>query len=124
GGKREGAAEHVLPESIREGTVRVRDENLKPLYLHELLMSKFMRTVAAEDASKGKSAVSDSESSDSGSDSDSDSDSEMETEAKAQKPAFQSPALIFTKSDESAPRLTRLRTRLLPSLAPLLGTLT
>lgn len=97
------------------------------------------------DSSSGSDSDSDSESdsdsdsnssSDSGSDSgssSSDSDSSSESEAdepkpKAKVPAtkgkFASSALIFTKSNEAALRLSRLLAILVPGLAHLIGTLT
>ncbi|KAL2109945.1 hypothetical protein VUR80DRAFT_1811 [Thermomyces stellatus] len=107
GGERADKAEHVLPMKLREYAIRLKDENLKPLYLNELLLSDRLRA--------GQAASPEVES---GSDSDSDSDSSVS------KAAFTSTALIFTKSNESALRLTRLLSHLSPALASLTATLT
>lgn len=137
-------AEHSLPEELREYAVRVHDANLKPLYLLDLLRSRHMATGDAENehlATKAQSdASSDTSSDDSSSESDSDSDStssasssESDTTSTPRKPPSRtlpsrhSPlprALIFTKSNESALRLSRLLALLDPSLAAQIGTLT
>ncbi|PKS05540.1 hypothetical protein jhhlp_008057 [Lomentospora prolificans] len=122
GRKGKTQAEHVLPESLQEATIRLKDENLKPLFLHELLMSSHMRATT-EPELKTATPASSSSSSSSDSDSDSGSDSDSDTEAP-KADLFPTTALIFTKSNESALRLSRLLTLLNPSLAPILGTLT
>lgn len=109
GGERGDKAEHVLPEKLKEYAIRLRDENLKPLYLNELLLSDRLRA--------GPAAAPEAEA-------ESDSDSDSDTDSGAAKPTFTSTALIFTKSNESALRLTRLLTHLSPSLASLTATLT
>lgn len=128
GGERAAGVDHVLPEKLREYTIRLRDENLKPLYLNELLLSDHLRNALTPPNPESESeSDSDSESdseSDSGSDSSSDSDAGSKKKSPATKPAFNTTALIFTKSNESALRLTRLLTHLTPSLAPLIATLT
>lgn len=130
GGERAAGVEHVLPERLKEYAIRLRDENLKPLYLNELLLSDHLRNALTPPKSESDSdSDSDSDSSsDSDSDSDSNSDSDADSKKKkkspATKPAFNTTALIFTKSNESALRLTRLLTHLSPTLAPLIATLT
>jgi ATP-dependent RNA helicase DDX51/DBP6 len=84
--------EHVLPSSLKEATLTIRsqDEDLKPLYLHDLLMSHHLQSKSGGDL-PGPLAYT---------------------------------TLVFTKSNESALRLSRLMVLLDPSLAPLIGTLT
>ncbi|EEY19503.1 ATP-dependent RNA helicase dbp6 [Verticillium alfalfae VaMs.102] len=143
GGKADGAtqvAEHTLPSSLKEFATRVYDTRLKPLYLLDLLQGKHLlsptdtasknkktpaKTAAAaaaadddDTSSEDESDTSSDGSSDTSSDSDSDSDSDTP------KASFKKTALIFTKSNESAIRLSRLLSLLAPSLAPLIGTLT
>ncbi|KAI1633861.1 P-loop containing nucleoside triphosphate hydrolase protein [Biscogniauxia mediterranea] len=120
-------AEHHLPELLEEAAIRVKDPNLKPLFLLDLLQSGNIL---------GAQAVidSDDETSSSGSDSDSESDSDSDTSVDAgPKPSRAPPStspqtpsvLIFTKSNETALRLSRLLALLSPkNLSPLLGTLT
>ncbi|RSL62375.1 hypothetical protein CEP54_005795 [Fusarium duplospermum] len=143
-------AEHSLPVLLKEHAIRVHDTNLKPLYLLELLRSQDMlmaspnkdedaaKTDEAEesDTSSSSDSSSDSDSSDSDSDatsdtsSDSDSDSDSESESKSKRSSGRSlkshipVSLIFTKSNESALRLSRLLALLDPSLASHIGTLT
>ncbi|KOS22575.1 ATP-dependent RNA helicase dbp6 [Escovopsis weberi] len=142
-------AEHSLPGELREFAIRVHDANLKPLYLLDLLRGPHMTEAAgtedskpaldaadaadaaASDTSSDTSSDSDSDSdsssdsdtsSDSDSDSDSGSDSKKEEEEKKNKTLPMS--LIFTKSNESALRLSRLLALLDPSLAAHTATLT
>ncbi|KAL6861030.1 P-loop containing nucleoside triphosphate hydrolase protein [Trichoderma novae-zelandiae] len=145
-------AEHSLPEELREYAVRVHDANLKPLYLLDLLRSQHMVTDGDDDeaaknehpATKAQSdagsdsddSSSDSDSSDSDSDSDTSSTSssgsdttrppsKTQTRPKPSPPSTTIPrSLIFTKSNESALRLSRLLVLLDPSLATQIGTLT
>ncbi|RSL71684.1 hypothetical protein CEP53_001446 [Fusarium sp. AF-6] len=143
-------AEHSLPVLLKEHAIRVHDTNLKPLYLLELLRSQDMlmaspnkdedaaKTDEAEesDTSSSSDSSSDSDSSDSDSDaisdtsSDSDPDSDTEPESKSKRSSGRSLkshipiSLIFTKSNESALRLSRLLALLDPSLASHIGTLT
>lgn len=136
--------EHVLPESLQESAIKIRDPSLKPLYLVDLLNSVHMMPVnGSEDAETKDAQDDDSSSSDSESDSgssgsdsssdDSDSDSaSSDTSARSTprpKPAstkkpFRTTVLIFTKSNETAIRLSRLLALLSPQLAPLIGVLT
>ncbi|KAJ4326044.1 ATP-dependent RNA helicase dbp6 [Fusarium piperis] len=136
-------AEHSLPVSLKEHAIRVHDTNLKPLYLLELLRSQDMLMASpnkdedsakpdeAEESDTSSSSDSDSDSdatSDTSSDSDSDSDSEPESKSKRSSgrslKSHVPVSLIFTKSNESALRLSRLLALLDPSLASHIGTLT
>jgi len=114
GGGDEGS-EHVLPTTLKEGTLRFRDENLKPLYLHELLMSHHLKKAAGGSAPAQETAAP--------SPTPEPSDSEDKPSEDANIP-IEYTALVFTKSNESALRLSRLLALLNPSLGPLIGTLT
>ncbi|KAF5643907.1 ATP-dependent RNA helicase dbp6 [Fusarium tjaetaba] len=145
-------AEHSLPVSLKEHAIRVHDSNLKPLYLLDLLRSQDMLMASpnkdeeepkAEEAEDSATSSNSSSSSDSDSDPDSDSDttsdtssdissdSNSDTESSA-KPKVSGRtlksripiSLIFTKSNESALRLSRLLALLDPSLTDHIGTLT
>ncbi|KAL2129383.1 hypothetical protein VTI74DRAFT_7879 [Chaetomium olivicolor] len=144
------AGEQSLPPLLKEYAIKVREPSLKPLYLVDLLNSKHLVPVngdtVSDDVSMG-SETSESEPSDAESDSDapssssssssssSDSDSDRESEAEVTKRkqpgtitksklTLPTTVLIFTKSNESALRLSRLLALLMPHLAPLIGTLT
>ncbi|KZL83565.1 dead deah box helicase [Colletotrichum incanum] len=146
-------AEHTLPTLLKESAIRVHDANLKPLYLIDLLLgghlmsetaSKTVSSPAGEDDDNDDTSSSDDSSdtsseagpdsdsdSDTSSDSDSDSSSDASSNAAAAAPKtktartlFTTTALIFTKSNESALRLSRLISLLHPSLAPSIATLT
>ncbi|KAF5241381.1 hypothetical protein FANTH_9124 [Fusarium anthophilum] len=141
-------AEHSLPLSLKEHAIRVHDTNLKPLYLLDLLRSQDMLMASpnkgedepkAEEAEDSDTSSDSSSSSDSDSDSDatsdtssdtsSDSDSDIETNTKSKVSGRTLKShipisLIFTKSNESALRLSRLLALLDPSLADHIGTLT
>ncbi|KAF5565450.1 ATP-dependent RNA helicase dbp6 [Fusarium phyllophilum] len=141
-------AEHSLPVSLKEHAIRVHDTNLKPLYLLDLLRSQDMLMASpnkdeeepkAEEAEDSATSSNSSSSSDSDSDSDttsdtssdtssdSDSDTEASTKPKVSGRTLKSHipiSLIFTKSNESALRLSRLLALLDPSLADHIGTLT
>ncbi|KAF5576259.1 ATP-dependent RNA helicase dbp6 [Fusarium pseudoanthophilum] len=139
-------AEHSLPVSLKEHAIRVHDSNLKPLYLLDLLRSQDMlmaspnrdkeepKAEEAEDltTSSNSSSSSDSDSdttSDTSSDTSSDSDSDTESSAKPKVSGRTLKShipisLIFTKSNESALRLSRLLALLDPSLTDHIGTLT
>lgn len=136
--------EHVLPESLQESAIKIRDPSLKPLYLVDLLNSVHMMPVNGNEDAQTKdveddensSSDSESESGSSGSDSSSDeSDSDSgssdtsarstsRTKAPSTKKPFRTTVLIFTKSNETAIRLSRLLALLSPQLTPLIGTLT
>lgn len=136
-------AEHSLPGLLKEFAIRVHDANLKPLYLLELLQGQHMLIAAPsgekepeqkleEPSDSDTSSESDSDTSsdsdatsDTSSDATSDSDSEAESPRPSRTRKRNIPAtLIFTKSNESALRLSRLLALLDPSLAPHIGTLT
>lgn len=146
----EGQTEHVLPELLEESAIKTRDPSHKPLYLLDLLNGSLlspmdgtdddveMKDVGDEDTSSEESGSgsesSDTESSDSSDDSESDSEessddsagspSVRKTRTPTSKKLFDTTVLIFTKSNETAIRLSRLLSLLSPSLAPLIGTLT
>ncbi|KAF5686574.1 ATP dependent RNA helicase [Fusarium denticulatum] len=138
-------AEHSLPLSLKEHAIRVHDTNLKPLYLLDLLRSQDMlmaspkkgadepKTEEAEDSdtsfdsSSSSGSGSDSDATSSDTSSDSDSDTETNTKSKVSGRTLKSHipiSLIFTKSNESALRLSRLLALLDLSLADHIGTLT
>ncbi|KAF5984665.1 ATP-dependent RNA helicase dbp6 [Fusarium coicis] len=141
-------AEHSLPVSLKEHAIRLHDSNLKPLYLLDLLRSQDMLMASpnkddeepkAEEAGNSATSSNSSSSSDSDSDSDttsdtssdtsSDSDSDIESSAKPKVSGRTLKShipisLIFTKSNESALRLSRLLALLDPSLTDHIGTLT
>ncbi|KAM0330746.1 hypothetical protein ACHAQA_003699 [Verticillium albo-atrum] len=137
GGKADGktqVAEHTLPSSLKESATRVYDTRLKPLYLLDLLQGKHLLSPAAS-APKIKSKpakpvaaddddTSSEEESDTSSDASSDTSSDSDSDSDTPKAPYGKTALIFTKSNESAIRLSRLLSLLSPSLAPLIGTLT
>lgn len=147
----EGQTEHVLPELLEESAIKIRDPSHKPLYLLELLNGPLLspmggtdHDVEMKDAGEGDtsdsesssgSESSDEESSDTSSD-DSESESDESSVESASSPSarkartpiskksFKTTVLIFTKSNETAIRLSRLLSLLSPPLAPLIGTLT
>lgn len=110
-------AEHALPEYLQETALKA-DANLKPLFLLDLLQSS--RLKGTDNATK---ELSDDTSSSSDSDSDSDSDSSSEASRRTTTSRMPS-ILIFTKSNETAIRLSRLLSLLSPPLESTLGTLT
>lgn len=147
----EGQTEHVLPELLEESAIKARDPSHKPLYLLDLLNGSLLspmgstdddvemkddgdKATSSSDSDSG-SETSDTESSDSSSD-DTESESEASSDDSANSPSarktrtptskkrFNTTVLIFTKSNETAIRLSRLLSLLSPSLAPLIGTLT
>lgn len=149
GQARESKTEHVLPELLEESAIKIRDPNLKPLYLVDLLNGGQMKSMDGvdddtemKDASDDDTSSSESEpESDSDSDTSSDEDSDGESEgsdASTESPStkrkattsnmkqtsFRTTVLIFTKSNETAIRLSRLLSLLSPNLSSLIGTLT
>ncbi|RYO89310.1 hypothetical protein DL764_008604 [Monosporascus ibericus] len=134
--------EHALPELLEEAALKVSDPNLKPLFLVDLLQSSFVlgnhvhtdtETSQDDDGDETSSSGSSSASSSSGSDADSSSDSSSESDSDSDpsgarrrpSPPKNTPSvLIFTKSNETAVRLSRLLVLLSPPLGPLIGTLT
>ncbi|KND94491.1 ATP-dependent RNA helicase dbp6 [Tolypocladium ophioglossoides CBS 100239] len=113
-------AEHTLPASLKEFAIRVHEANLKPLYLLDLLRGQHM-SAGAVNGDGGRVSKQDD-----GSDSDSSSDSSDTSSASdASPPKAQLPhTLIFTKSNESALRLSRLLALLDGSLVTHISTLT
>ncbi|CAN8103666.1 unnamed protein product [Discula destructiva] len=138
----DGKTEHVLPELLEESAIKVRDPDLKSLYLVDLLDSSHISSMDSadsdvemkdgddeEDTKSSDESDSDSDSSDSDT-SDDDSNSESKdsnggstTSPKKAKP-FTATVLIFTRSNEIAIRLSRLLALLSPHLKSLIGTLT
>ncbi|KAI0116481.1 P-loop containing nucleoside triphosphate hydrolase protein [Nemania sp. FL0031] len=123
--------EHALPGLLEEAALKVSDPNLKPLFLVDLLRSNYVLGNAGD--TERNSLDDDDETSSSGSDSELGSDSDAES-ASLKKPATSfktSPKsqgmatiLIFTKSNETTLRLSRLLALLAPALEPFIGTLT
>lgn len=144
-------SEHSLPDLLKEFAVRVHNADLKPLYLLDLLLGADMQAEdralsvtgeasASENADSSDSSdssdsdSSDSSDSDSSSDSSSDSDSDSsDTDSDSDSSSTPKPSskkstipisLIFTKSNESALRLSRLLAILDPSLTAHINTIT
>ncbi|KXJ96504.1 P-loop containing nucleoside triphosphate hydrolase protein [Microdochium bolleyi] len=127
-------ADHALPELLEESALKVSDPSVKPVFLVDLLRSRKVLGDAAGRPPTLSSEAADTSSSESGSEADtssedesgSDSDNESEDSARhdAPKPASTPSVLIFTKSNETAMRLSRLLSLISPKLTPLLGTLT
>ncbi|KAI1419525.1 P-loop containing nucleoside triphosphate hydrolase protein, partial [Xylaria sp. FL1777] len=126
--------EHVLPGLLEEAALKVNDPNLKPLFLIDLLRSHYVLDIAGD--ADGDTSD-DDETSSSGSDSDGESSSDSDSNvgpssSKESTMRFKNPSkaqniptvLIFTKSNETALRLSRLLALLAPTLKPLIGTLT
>jgi ATP-dependent RNA helicase DDX51/DBP6 len=121
---------HVLPAQLLESGVKIEEDNLKPLYLMELLSREDMvpKPLTSDDTSSD---------SDSSSDSDASSDESSEESSKSSpEPKFHNVptnikqsdtphgVLIFTKSNETAVRLGRLIALLEPKYSNLIGKLT
>ncbi|KAI3319126.1 P-loop containing nucleoside triphosphate hydrolase protein [Xylariaceae sp. AK1471] len=122
--------EHVLPGLLEETALKVGDPNLKPLFLVDLLRSHYILNDAGN-AYKKELEDDDDYTSSSGSDSASDSESEegsrklIRSSKDTAKLQEKTPTvLIFTKSNETTLRLSRLLALLAPNLEPLIGTLT
>ncbi|XXG97862.1 hypothetical protein Hte_004176 [Hypoxylon texense] len=113
-------ADLALPELLEEAALKVSDPNLKPLFLLDLLQSEYILGQSSPQALPDDDTSS--------SDSDSESDSDIETSFRSSKVAVDKghrpSILIFTKSNETALRLSRLLSLLSPALASLVGTLT
>lgn len=127
--EQQAVAEHSLPDLLTEHAIRVHNTNLKPMYLLHLLKDGHMETREIAAAKPEEDAASDTSSDDSSSDSDSDSDTSSDSDSSSD--SEETPAntkipvsLIFTKSNESALRLSRLLALLDPSLASAIATLT
>ncbi|TGO37618.1 hypothetical protein BHYA_0093g00210 [Botrytis hyacinthi] len=145
-----GSQAHVLPSGLAEFAVKVDDENLKPLYLIEILKGNNMideseiksdtdtdsnsdssDSSSDDDSSEDSSSSDDSSESDSDSDSDSKPDSRPTPKSKSKIKTHPLPinhephgVLIFTKSNESAIRLGRLLSLINDSYTNIIGTLT
>ncbi|KAF7954743.1 uncharacterized protein EAE97_000002 [Botrytis byssoidea] len=139
-----GSQAHVLPSGLAEFAVKVDDENLKPLYLIEILKGNSMIDESeiksdtdtdsdSSDSSSDEDSSEDSSSSDDSSKSDSDSDSDSRPSPKSKSKIKSNPlpinhephgVLIFTKSNESAIRLGRLLSLINDSYTNIIGTLT
>ena len=115
-------AEHSLPGLLEEFAVRVHNTNLKPLYLLDLLKDGHMKSssAASQPPATTKDETVESDTSDTSSESESESEADKTTPPKSTLPI----SLIFTKSNESALRLSRLLTLLDKSLSPHISTLT
>lgn len=121
GGKIEIFRPHILPSLLLESGVKVEAENIKPLYLMELLKRESILSENQLDESS-------SDTSDDGfaTDEESSKSSVQLTGGKAPTSTLNNPrgVLIFTKSNESAIRLGRLVALLAPSSSNQIGTLT
>ncbi|KAF7864380.1 hypothetical protein EAF04_006514 [Stromatinia cepivora] len=145
---------HTLPSGLVEFAVKVDDENLKPLYLMEILKGSDMiddskiksdsdtesdpdsdsDSDSSSDSSSDDDSSEDSSSSDDSSISGSDSESKPDKVSPKSKPKLKTDplpishephgVLIFTKSNESAIRLGRLLSLIHPSYTNIIGTLT
>jgi ATP-dependent RNA helicase DDX51/DBP6 len=114
---------HTLPRELVESGVKTEDESLKPLYLLEVLRRHNLVLSNASIESDSDSSDDDSEESSSNDD---DSIASSVTSEETELPASTVPhgVLIFTKSNETAVRLSRLIALLAPSEASRIGTLT
>ncbi|KAI0131577.1 P-loop containing nucleoside triphosphate hydrolase protein [Daldinia grandis] len=121
-------ADLALPETLGEAALKVSDPNLKPLFLLDLLQSNYILGQTRHDGSRDD--ISDGETSESDFDSNSDSGSNSGRQRSLRTPNAVPPTtstpsvLIFTKSNETALRLSRLLSLLSPTLGALVGTLT
>lgn len=149
-GAKEADANFTLPPTLKEFTVPVGDGSEKPLYLLRLLLSHIKVDLSkdasdsdseSEDSSSEESSSEDSDSSESESEDDSSSSDESDSDdsssdesdtgdtssilsvSKSKAKPGRNTVLIFTKSSESASRLTRLLSLLNPSLANRIGTI-
>ncbi|KAI1198588.1 P-loop containing nucleoside triphosphate hydrolase protein [Nemania serpens] len=125
--------EHVLPGLLEEAALKISDPNLKPLFLLDLLRSNYILG-STSDTDKDRSDD-DDETSSSGSDSETDTNLDPDVQsAVPRKPIATSKilpqahgmatVLIFTKSNETTLRLSRLLALLAPSLEPFISILT
>jgi ATP-dependent RNA helicase DDX51/DBP6 len=114
---------HVLPLLLLESGVKVEDENIKPLYLMELLRREDILSPSLLDDSSTSDFSEDDSSSEDNSSSRTPEHSVGEEMAQSESDAAQG-VLIFTKSNESAVRLARLISLLAPPLSERIGTLT
>lgn len=130
-------AEHTLPLGLREYAIRVHDPDLKPLYLLALLSGQHMKSTGNEDkpidmtqppqvaADYSSDTTDTTDTSTSGSDTDSSSGDDGQIVKNTTQRGSKLPiALIFTKSNESALRLSRLLVLLDKTLQPHITSLT
>lgn len=144
---------HVLPSWLREYSVKVEDDAMKPLYLMELLRRlKLIQNASDSMVDISSSRIknphlnpdSEHQNSDPKSSLELESESDSEPESKSSFSSSPHPntsprvsilpsddmdenlhgVLIFTKSNETAARLARLITHLSPSSSSLIGVLT
>lgn len=126
-------ARYDLPPTLHEYAVAVGDETWKPLYLMRLLTTHIKVDAPANFRAAPTSSDSDSTSSDSSDydssadESDDDTSSSGSDDSEPESILTERPAgptvLIFTKSSESASRLSRLISLYRPSLASTMGTI-
>jgi len=109
-----------LPATLRENAVKVEEEGVKPLYLMEILqragLTKAVHHVSSDSSDGSTSSSSSSD--------DSSKEDEQARSIQSVTKQSQHGALIFTKSNESAVRLSRLIALLKPDLADNIGILT
>ncbi|KAI4859141.1 P-loop containing nucleoside triphosphate hydrolase protein [Hypoxylon rubiginosum] len=117
-------ADLALPELLEEAALKVSDPNLKPLFLLDLLQSKYILGQSTPNRVRQDQSDGDTSSSDSDSDLDSDVETSFRSSKATDGKVHQPSILIFTKSNETALRLSRLLSLLSPALASLVGTLT
>jgi ATP-dependent RNA helicase DDX51/DBP6 len=117
------AQAHFLPALLLESGVKVEDENIKPLYLMELLKRE---NIICDNSSGESTSTSESSDDESSSDSGSSQTSVQSAPVEVQNSESGTPhgVLIFTKSNESAMRLGRLIALLAPSSSLHIGILT
>lgn len=114
-------ADLALPEKLQEAALKISDPNLKPLFLLDLLQSEH---VLGPLSSKPNQDLFDDDTSSSDSASESDPELESFRPSNATFGRDLPSVLIFTKSNETALRLSRLLSLLSPTLGNLTGTLT
>ncbi|OTA65351.1 P-loop containing nucleoside triphosphate hydrolase protein [Hypoxylon sp. EC38] len=117
-------AEFALPELLEEAALKVSDPNLKPLFLVDLLQSDYILGQMSSDRTRQDASDDDTSSSDSESESDLDRETSFRSSSVTSTKGSMPSVLIFTKSNETAPRLSRLLSLLSPALGSLIGTLT
>lgn len=116
----------ALPLNLYESGVKIEDDRLKPLYLVELLRQQnLLFSDVTDDSSESDSSESssDEESDDESSASPASSSTISNVEEKSM-PTERRGVLIFTRSNETAIRLSRLLALLSPASASRMGTLT
>ncbi|KAI2617290.1 P-loop containing nucleoside triphosphate hydrolase protein [Hypomontagnella submonticulosa] len=117
-------AELALPELLEEAALKVSDPNLKPLFLLDLLQSDYILGQISLNGSRQDTSDDDTSSSDSDLESDSSPETSFRSSRFISSGGHIPSVLIFTKSNETALRLSRLLSLLAPALGSLIGTLT